>query len=272
MPVEGLNEDDQLALLKIRDWIESQMGIAYRPGALSILNSRLQQFCYEQNFDSLSHLYQLLNNGQSARFSIKLAQTVSTTHTYFYREPEILESFVQRILPQLEHEANIRIWSAAASSGQEAYTLAILMAEALGISNANRRVQILGTDINANMIRHAERGVYTQDQLKEVPECIRARYFSPVGMGQYQLLSELRNMCTFRRLNLTNTDWPFQRLFHIVFCRNVLYYFLPAQQEFVVNEIYKHTQAGGYLFTSLTESLSKLETPWNKIDHAIYTK
>lgn len=272
MQVESLPPDEHALLVELKDWIELKMGISYRPGALPILYSRLHLFCERQNIQGLRHLHQALNNGRGEELSLELAQSVSTTHTHFFREPESLNFFLKEALSRFRSEAQLRIWSAASSSGQEAYTLAIMMAEALGLKSAQERIHILGTDINARMIRSAELGLYDHSQLDDVPQELKTRYFLPVGMGQYQIHPDIRAMCTFRRINLHTPDWPFQQAFHSVFCRNVLYYFQAPQQELIVNKIHNHVTEGGLLITSITESLLNMNTAWRKLGPAVYSK
>lgn len=263
---------EQKALDFLKYWIEQHTGIVYKNHAKAILYSRLGQLCRELNLQDLNELQHLLNNGQMPNLSLKIAQSVSTNHTHFFREPEILEYFAEQIVPELVTNENIRIWSAASSSGEEAFTIAMYLAEKLGLATASQRIQILGTDINIHVIRQAENGIYSEDSLNQVPLYFRMKYFKPLGLGQYQVIHQLRQMCTFRRMNLHSEQWPFQKHFHTVFCRNVLYYFKTNQQEVVLNHIHRYTDARGHLLTSLTESLYQLDTPWRMIKPGVYQK
>lgn len=271
MPVEQVPEQDRAALESLRLWIEKYTGISYRAEASPILYNRLMQLCFKHKIRNLAQLYADLSSQNMPDLSLKIAQTVSTTHTYFFRERESYEYLMDEVQAG-KLSGPLRIWSAAASSGEEAFTLAMYLAETLGLHKLNTQVQILGTDINAHVIRQAEHAIYPQDRLKDLPESHREKYFIPVGLGQYQVIPELRRLCTFRRINLKNTHWPFQQKFHLIFCRNVLYYFQSEQQAQLIEAMYRQAEAGAYLVTSVTESLSRLNTSWRKIQPAIYCK
>lgn len=270
--VDPVPLEEEPALEALRQWIETYTGIAYKQEAAPVLYHRLMQLCYRENIPTLQILYAQLTNGHMESLSLKIAQNVSTTHTHFYRETEAFELMCEHIKTKLSHGGDIRIWSAAASGGQEAYTMAIYLSEALGLAQTCQRIRILGTDINATVIKKAETGLYSREQLKDVPAEMMQTYFMRAGLGQYQILPELKKICTFRRLNLTASDWPFQHQFHVVFCRNVLYYFKKEQQAQIVNTIYRHVVPDGVLFTSVTESLGGLTTPWRKLQPAMYQK
>ena len=166
----------------------------------------------------------------------------------------------------------MHIWSAASATGDEAYTLAILAAEALGPAQAANRVYILGTDISAPVIKRAESGVYDMSHLEHTPEHLLKRYFEPVGLGEFRVVSHIRRMCTFRRLNLNAHPFPFRRSFDIVFCRNVLYYFEREQQRRALEALYGVTEPGGWLLTSLTELVRDMGTRWCWVGGGIYRK
>jgi chemotaxis protein methyltransferase CheR len=202
---------------------------------------------------------------------LAIMHAASTNHTFFFREKEVLGYFRTQLLPILAHRSEIRIWSAACSTGDEVYTLAILIAEALGVE-ALKRVHLLGTDISAPVIDAAEAGIFPARHLELVPSDIVRRYMHPVGIGQFQVNDAIRAACTFRRMNLKKAPYPFQRPFQAVFCRNVLYYFTPADQKAVVDAIADVTEPGGLLFTSVTENVRDLSQRWQGIDSGIYQR
>jgi len=272
MQANTVPERDLAALRALKDWIETHTGIYYRHESQYILYCRLIQLCLKLNFKGLEALLQELRSGQNPQLSLSIAQYVSTTHTHFFREPESLDYFEQHILPEIRQNGQVRIWSTASSSGEEAYSLAICLAEKYGLQTVVNNFQILGTDINAHVIRHAELGIYHSDRMNDIPPALKEKYFKAVGMNQYQILPELRQICTFRRFNLQSEEWPFRNKFHVSFCRNVLYYFQKQQQNQVINKIYDHISPQGYLITSVTESLSQMITPWVMLRPAIYQK
>jgi chemotaxis protein methyltransferase CheR len=147
-----------------------------------------------------------------------------------------------------------------------------LISEALGLRSIQDKVAILGTDISQPMIEQAEHGVYDQYRLEQVPPPFLKRYFEPVGLGQWRVVPWLRQMCTFRRMNLQSPQWPFRYPFHVILCRNVLYYFDGPHQEQLLTSLYEAAAPGAWLLTSVTETLHSLNTPWEKIGPGVFRK
>jgi chemotaxis protein methyltransferase CheR len=177
-----------------------------------------------------------------------------------------------QVVPALPAQERWRLWSAASASGEEAYSVAIILAEVLGLERARERVAILGTDIDRNVIRQAEEGLYDQQRLDDVPDNLLRRYFTADGSGRWCVKPALKEMCVFRRLNLMSTPWPFMQRFHVVLCRNVLYYFDPDHQRDLVDRFYDVTVPGGWLLTSVTEPVQTLGTRWLPVVSGVYRK
>lgn len=263
---------DRPCLESVRQWIYTHTGLHFRASKQSVLYRRLLTLCWRLGIPNLAELDRLLHDETTPQLAIEVTCTVCTNHTFFFREPEVLRNLTDVIMPQLPAGETWRIWSAAAASGEEAYTVAILLAEALGLSRAQQQVAILGTDISHPMIEQAEHGVYADNRLEQAPPELFKRYFQPVGLKQWRVQSALKEMCTFRHMNLQNAPWPFKNPFHVVLCRNVLYYFdLKLQQE-LVERIYDVTTPGGWLMTSVTETLHGLSTRWHKVDAGLFRK
>lgn len=256
---------------RLRDWLHQRSGMIYPEKKKLLLINRMQRVCERYGIADLDTLADSLMSGLNQDLQFAVLHAASTNHTYFFREPQVLDYFKERILPTLP-QTDARIWSAAASTGDEAYTLAIIAAEMRGMDWATRKLAILGTDISDVVIAHAEAGVYGRTHLAQTPNAITARYFDPVGLDQYRVQSGLRRACTFRRLNLKSAPYPFQKNFHVVFCRNVLYYFDRAQQREVIDAIYDVTEPGGWLLTSVTVSLRELGSRWIPVQSGVYRK
>jgi chemotaxis protein methyltransferase CheR len=217
-------------------------------------------------------LDQHLENHDFPGLTREVACAVSTNHTYFFREEKVMQFFENHILPTLHLESKCRLWSAACASGEEAYTTAMILAEALGPEQAQARVAILGTDIDRVVIEQAERGIYQEQTLAQVPEHLRRRYFHPAVPGQWHIDADLKHMCTFRRLNLMSSPWPFKNRFHVVLCRNVLYYFDLEHQRDLAERLHDVTVEGGWLITSVTEPVQSLKTRWQVVVSGVYRR
>jgi chemotaxis protein methyltransferase CheR len=250
-------------------WVRSHFGLSFTADQRELFASRVQAFC-AANTLTLSGLLHKLVVVQDRTITLRLAETVSTNHTFFFREAELFELLAQAVLPSIAARP-IRIWSAAASSGDEAYSIAITAQEVLGDA-ARTEVKILGTDLSERQLKIAEQGVFAQHQIATVSAARRQRWFQPAGLGQVALRPEARAMCTFRRMNLTTTPWPFEQRFHVIFLRNVLYYFDPSTRRQVVEACYDAAEPGAWLITSLTEPMLDLATRWTAVRPAVFRK
>ena len=257
---------------RIRLWLNDRCGIHYAEKKKELLAQRLARVLERFNIDNLDDLAIDVETGLKEEVQLAVMHAASTNHTYFFREPQVLKFFSDSILPLLAHQREVRIWSAATATGDEAYTLAMLIAEALGCEQAANCFSILGTDISAPVIKHAESAIYGMSHLEQTPEHFLNRYFAHTDDNEYRIVPQIRPMCTFRRLNLKAQPYPFRRLFDVVFCRNVLYYFDREHQYRTLEALYNATEPGGWLLTSLTESVRDMGTRWCWVGGGIYRK
>lgn len=264
--------EEKVYVDSIREWIYSHTGMHFGDKKYFTLYRRLQTVCWRMGLPSMQEMDRRLHEPGSSHLAVQVVFAVSTNHTFFFREMEVLQQIQTRILPELPPGETWRIWSAATASGEEAYTLGILLSEALGPARARQRVAILGTDISHPMIEQAEHGVYDASRMELMPTELGKRYFEPVGLGQWRVGPELKQLCTFRRMNLQSMPWPFQNPFHMILCRNVLYYFDTPEQKRLVEEMYNVTAPGGWLLTSVTETIAGHSTPWHKVDVGMFRK
>ncbi|MGI9213371.1 MAG: CheR family methyltransferase [Methylococcaceae bacterium] len=268
---ETLSPEEEASLYRMRGWLHDRAGIFYEERKKDLLISRLRRVCDRFGYASLLELERSLVHPQMADLQSAVVHAATTNHTYFFREPQVLDYFAHTVLPALPDE-KLRLWNAAASTGDETYTLAIILCEKWGIAEAARRVSILGTDISGPVIAQAESGIYTFNHLEHTPKPLIDRYFHATGIEQYRINDGIKAFCLFRRLNLKINPYPFRRQFHVVFCRNVLYYFDKPHQISTVNALYDVTEPGGWLVTSVTESLRDLGSPWTPVTSGIYRK
>ncbi|MEY4982815.1 MAG: hypothetical protein RIR62_1081 [Pseudomonadota bacterium] len=255
----------------IRTWLSQRCGIHYPAHKCDVLRQRLARVQRAYTLDDLGDLARALIDGNDRDLQLAVMHAASTNHTYFFREPEVLDIFRGTILPMVAQRDEIRIWSAACSTGEEAYTLAILIAETFGLG-ALKRTSILGTDLSAPVIATAESGLFTGHRLERLPKDIRQRYFLAEGGDSFRIRPELRGACTFRQMNLKTRPYPFRKTFQAVFCRNLLYYFEKADQTATLRALHDVTEPGGWLVTSVTENLRDLGTAWTPFSNGIYRK
>ncbi len=262
---------DQAGFEQIRTWLSQRCGIAFPPSKSELLRQRMERVLRRFEFDNLDRLAEELLSAEAQDVELAVMHAASINHTYFFREPDVLDRFVDLAVPTVQAQSNTRIWSAACSTGEEAYTIAIMLAARLGPAVLNK-IDILGTDISGPVVERAELGIFPQRQFSQTDPQTIARWFRPTGIEQYQVVPELRNVCTFRRMNLKARPYPFTRPFQFIFCRNILYYFDQNDQAATVEALYHCLEPGGLLVTSVTETIRDLNNRWEPISTGIYRR
>lgn len=257
-------------LSQLSDWAHTHFGMSFGADRRSLFTARVLQLVTDRK-TTLQDLVASAVRGDKAT-SVALAEALSTNHTYFFREPEVLDIFKSRVLPDLRARPDARVWSAACSCGDEPYSLAMMVVDAWGADEAKKKMTILGTDISQRMVADAEAGLYGGRHVAGVHPDILRKHFRAAGLGQLVVSPDVKALCQFRRLNLTAFPWPFQKGFHAIFLRNVLYYFDAERQRQVLEACWDSAAPGAYLFTSLTEPLHDIVTRWKQVQPAIYRK
>ncbi len=208
----------------------------------------------------------------------QIVDCLSTNHTFFYRESAHFDHFRDEALPETtrrlreREELDLRVWCAAASTGEEPYTLAMLLREHLGPDLPRWQAGLLATDISERALAVAREGVYREEDVARLPEVLRKRYFRPRGGGLLEVVPELRSDVVFRRFNLLAARYPFRKPFHVVFCRNVMIYFDAATRDAVAQRIFGCLAPGGYLYLGMAETLRGRHTPLEFVRPAVYRK
>lgn len=260
-------QGDRASVLEaLQAWVQAHSGIAFTRDQDELFSERIVGLCRELMLSPEALLARLA--GGDRALSRRVAEAVSTNYTFFFREPEVFGYVAQRVLPQLP-AGELRIWSAATASGDEAYSLAVLCLEQLG-DQALARVRILGTDLSERQLAAAERGIYPRQQLALLSPDRLARWFSPCDGGA-RVSDGVRQLCTFRRLNLAQ-HWPFEKRFHLIFLRNVLYYFEERMRRQILENCFDVAEPGAFLVTSLTEPMIDLRTRWTAVRPAVYRR
>jgi chemotaxis protein methyltransferase CheR len=262
---------------KFRELIFQQAGIHLKPEKKELLNTRLCKRLRACGIDSFRKYYDLVVNDKSGNELIHLIDCVSTNFTGFFREKPHFDYLRSTILPQFvaEHEGRreIVLWSAACSSGEEPYTLAMVMEEYRRLKPA-LRYRIMATDISTRVLVQAERGIYSQDRLEKLPAELLRRYFQK-GTGQsagfVKVKEQLKHRISFHRFNLMH-NFPWREEMHVIFCRNVMIYFNRSTQEELVRKFHQCLASGGYLFIGHSESLASFRHEFKQVASTAYFK
>ncbi len=246
---------------ELRDVIYNLCGIYYTESKKYLLEGRIAKRISSKGLVTFEDYLNLLKSPQSRHEINQLFEAITINETYFFRAEQQFDSFEKIITPELikakSNQGNpvIRIWSAASSTGEEAYTIAMLILEKIKPLYPKVQFQILGSDINNAVLETARKGIYKEYSIRNVPPAYLNKYFTKQG-NQYLLNEEVKKMVKFLNLNLydsvqmrsiSNCD--------IIFCCNVLIYFdIPSKQQ-VVSYLYDSLNKGSYLFIGYSESL-----------------
>jgi chemotaxis protein methyltransferase CheR len=191
------------------------------------------------------------------------------------READHFLYFRDKVLPYLiktVRNKDLRIWCAACSSGEESYTLAMILDEFLGKEKKKWDTKVLATDISEKVLSIARTGVYEKERIEPLPEMWKKCYFNKYDSENLILTDAIRNEVIYRKLNLMEPIFPFKKKFHTIFCRNVMIYFDSDTKNQLVKKMYNRLEYGGYLFIGHSESLDRETTSFKYIMPAVYRK
>lgn len=260
----------------LRELIYAHTGIALSDHKRALVCSRLARRLRHRGLSSYSEYYELLTNADpDGRELMEMVNAITTNKTDFFREPHHFQFLSQQVFPALRatRRRRIRLWSAAASTGEEPYSLAITVSEAFPAVEYD--VKILATDIDTHVLERAVRGVYPAEAINAVPEDLRARYFLK-GIhdngGLVRVKPLLQSFIRFRRLNLIDEPWPMQGPFDVILCRNVLIYFDKDTQRRTVARLSEIVRPGGYLLLGHAEAIHGFEQVFRTTGHSIYQR
>lgn len=262
----------------LRDLIQKRFGINLTDQKRSLLVGRLQKLMRELNLATFAHYYQYLIEDKTERALGELVDLISTNHTYFNREKDHFDYFYETALPAIakklrsENRKDLRIWCAGCSSGEEPYTLLMLMMEFFGNEYSSWDAGILATDISDRALTIARAGTYSNDRVEQLPENLQRKYFQKAGAGEMAVVDKIKREATFRRFNLMNETFPFKKPFQMIFCRNVMIYFDQPTRDALVGRYHQSTEPGGYLFIGHSETLGRSQTLYNYLQPALYQK
>ncbi len=262
---------------KLAELVYKLCGINLGQGKRELLKARLMKRLRATGRRDINQYMDLLQNDPDGRELISFLDVITTNKTDFFREPQHFDFLSHTILPNLSQLCKgseaLRIWSAACSTGEEPYTLAIvlmLQKEAW----AQRGASILASDLSTQVLSHGQRGVYSTERIGPIPRDLLRRFFQR-GVnrwaGHVRVRPELRNIVSFKRINLMDS-FQFDPPFHVVFCRNVMIYFDKETRERLVNRFHRTLAPGGYLFVGHSESLTGIKHPFRFVQPAIYRK
>ncbi len=252
---------DEATFTQIRDLIYELSGIFYSESKKYLLEGRISKRLLAKRLNSYEEYFKLINSTQGKEEIRKLFEVITINETYFFRAEQQFEAFEQVLLPEIIEQKKdnpvktVRIWSSATSSGEEAYTISMLVLEKLQRKYPDVRFQILASDINSAILDTARKGVYKEYAIRNLPDLYLKKYFRRNG-SQFIINNEVKKNVKFMRINLFNPqEIKIVTSCDVIFCCNVLIYFNLTSKQQVVSHLYDALNKNGYLFIGYSESL-----------------
>lgn len=246
-----------------------RLGIHLPPQKRALVSNRLWKRLQARNLTRFADYYQLINRPEERAELKQALELITTNETYFFREPRHFDFLRDELLPQISPQQLLRIWSAAASTGEEAYSIAMLLND--------RRAgpwELLASDVNCSVLEKARHAIYLDERTGQIPPPYRRRYCrkgTGPHSGYMRIVPALRNQVRFQQVNL-HEPLPDLGLFDVIFLRNVLIYFDDATKREVLTRIGRLTRPGGWLLVGHSESLHGMLGDFHAVAPSIYQK
>ena len=242
-------------------------GVNLTPGKETLVHSRITGRLRALGLSGFDEYVALLQSAHGQAEVVQLVDALTTNKTSFFREPEHFRYLEQVVFPEAISRGGLTAWSAGCSSGEEAYTIAMLARDGMPAT----RTRILATDISTRVLARATAAEYSDDTIAAVPRPLVAKHFEQLNRDSWIVDAKTRELVVFARLNLM-TPWPMRKLFDVIFCRNVMIYFERDVQQKLVHRFSTMLRPGGVLFVGHSESLSGIEHELRYVQPAVYIK
>jgi chemotaxis protein methyltransferase CheR len=271
--VPVLSDRDLAAITRL---VYEKSGISLHSGKRALITARLQKLLKQSGLGTFKDYIRHLQNDRSGSELTAMLDAIATNHTAFFREPQHFDFLAKVVLPALharDDATPILGWSAACSTGEEPYTIAMTAFEQLE-GNPGRPLRLLASDLSTKALARATAGVYKAERVSGLPRHFVLKYFergADLPTGTLRIAEQVRRVVEFRQLNLLDSPPPGRPL-DFIFCRNALIYFDRSVQQAVVTRLEERLGSGGYLFTSHSESLNGLKHGLTWVAPAVYRR
>jgi chemotaxis protein methyltransferase CheR len=261
----------------ITAFLRHQIGITLENHRMGLLQARLRSRLQVKNFKSFTQFYEQVLKTDPTGWGAQLLVDLSTVnHTAFFREPAHFTFMTEKIATWIKESPgmNIRIWSAGCSSGQEPYSMAMVLAESLN-NFSQQKIEIWASDLSLEMLKNAAGAIYTTRDVQGVSPA-RLRRFFLLGRGpregSFRVVPEIRDLVKFRHIDLRNPSWTIPSDFPIIFCRNVSIYFAEDERLTLLNRLAQHLRPGGWLAMGNGEILPEVPPSLRKHSPSLFQK
>ncbi|MDR1534179.1 MAG: protein-glutamate O-methyltransferase CheR [Planctomycetota bacterium] len=258
--------------------IYDNFGISLDESKRTMLAGRTWPMLDRYSFAGHRELVDAIHADATGGLLSELVNRISTNYTSFYREDSHFNLLLDKALPELTRrktelgDFDLRVWCAGCATGEEAYTLLFCLQKFFHDKYGIWKAGVLATDISAEALAKAARGLYSRQQLKPVPPEVLLRCFDQVDDDSFEVKKQYRQEITFRRLNLVSENYPFQQPFDIIFCRNVMIYFTHSLRVQLFANMLKWLRPEGYFFVGHTESLTGSQEGFDHVAPAVYMR
>lgn len=262
----------------LQNLVYDKFGIDLGEEKQSLVVGRLQKVVHTNGFQNFHDYYKYVLNDNSGQGLNTLINKISTNHTYFYREKDHFEFFLDQVLPEIaesssvKREKHIRIWCAGCSYGEESYTLAMLLLDFMSIKKLGYRAGVLATDISEKALKRAQKGIYSDENVRRMPPALKNKHFTKTPDKNWKVKDPVKNLVLHRRLNFMRNTFPFKRKFSCIFCRNVMIYFDQPTRDRLVAGFAKYIEPGSYFFIGHSESLGRTNPYFEYVRPAVYRR
>lgn len=263
---------------RIREFVYSYAGINLTEQKRALVIGRLQKLVGKNGFTSFTQYLDWVEGEGGGAAVEEMINRISTNHTFFFRENAHFEYLRDTALPDVEAmmqrqgARDLRVWCAAAATGEEPYTLAMVLRDYFGTGYAQLDAGLLATDISTSALAAAANGVYSDERITHVPAKLKNKFLKKTAPDQWEVSPELKRDIMYRRFNLMNERWPFKGKFHLIFCRNVMIYFDQKTRNELAAKFFHFLHPGGYFFIGHSETLGRDTTPFSYVMPAVYRK
>lgn len=253
-------------------------GIVLSDAKQTLVQSRLARRMRELRLTDYADYLQILTLDRNSQEITNFINALTTNKTDFFREPFHFNYLTQQLLPEIEArgcasgDRKLRIWCAASSTGEEPYSLAMTVREYFG-QDSSWDLRILASDIDTNVLATASAGIYPDSRVADIPVTLRHRYFERERTGgepRWRALPAIRDLLTFRRINLKAREWPINTLFDVIFCRNVMIYFDRDTQSELLTHFADYLRPDGILMVGHSESLHDLTIDFQSLGNTMH--
>jgi len=262
----------------IANMLYERFGIFLGEQKRILVAGRLSKRVRQLGLVSFTDYFNYLVTDKTGAELSELINRITTNHSFFFREREHFDFLVKNILPGIDEKMKqtakypLRIWSAGCATGEEIYSISMLLREYYGPRLDSIDYGLFASDISLSALNEAGMGNYAEAKLRELPAAYKAAYFEKKGQDQFAIRDEIKKMVLFKRLNLMAESFPLKGQFDAVFCRNVMIYFDQESRRKVVQTLFQYVKPGGYFFIGHSESLKREDCPFTYIKPAVYRK